>query len=363
MIELARGMNPNRFQLSVATFYDGGALREEMAAIPGIRLYSLGKSGRWDLLTFLDRLDRLVKRDRPQVIYSILQVANLFGLWAGQRNHARVVWGMRNSLIDFSQYDWTAGATYRLAARFSGFADRVIYNSWAAAAYHPQHGFSGSNGTVIPNGIDTQKYRPDELARQQVRTEWGIGPDEVVIGMVGRLDPVKDHPNFLRAAQIASLKFNHLRFVCAGGGDTRYLQTLCDLAVELGIQSKVIWPGTRPDMPRVYNGLDLFCSSSYSESFPNVLGEAMASQLPCVVTDTGDSARILGDIGIIVPTRDPQALADGLSRMLALPTAECTRLGQRARSRIEMEFSVAAMVQRTEDLLENVVNGKMIQLR
>jgi hypothetical protein len=102
IIELVRGIDPSRFIVCVATYYDDGALRPELEAIPGIRVHSLSKTGRWDVLPFLRRLHRLIGAERPQIIYSYLDTANLFGLWAGKRHGLRVIWGVRAAYKDFA---------------------------------------------------------------------------------------------------------------------------------------------------------------------------------------------------------------------------------------------------------------------
>jgi glycosyltransferase involved in cell wall biosynthesis len=351
LVELVRGMDKERFRVTVATFYDDGTMRPEIETLPDVQIVSLGKSGRWDLPMFLHRLDRLVKTTRPSVIYSFLEVPNLFALWAGKRNHCRVVWGIRTAYIDFSQYDWTARAVYRLGAVCSRFADVLVMNSWAAQEYHPAHGYAKRNIAVVPNGIDAARYHSDSLARTRLRAEWGADPDEVLIGTVGRLDPIKDYPTFLNAAKILSDRHSNVRFVCVGGGTTAYQAQLRELTETLGLAGRVIWTGSRQDTAAIYSALDIFTSTSYGEAFPNVIGEAMASGLPVVATDVGDSARVVGTAGVVVPPRDPGTVSSAWERLLELPAQERATLGCAARQRIETDFSVEQMVSRTEDIL------------
>jgi glycosyltransferase involved in cell wall biosynthesis len=169
---------------------------------------------------------------------------------------------------------------------------------------------------IIPNGIDTDHFFPNAEAGNQVRAEWGVVAQERLIGLVGRMDPMKDHITFLRAASLLARKRSDVRFVCVGDESKEMRRQILSLAVSLGIHPKVVWAGPRADMPGVYNALDLLCSSSVSESFPNAIGEALACGVPCVATAVGDCAEIIGPLGVVVPPRDPQALASGMLTLL-----------------------------------------------
>jgi glycosyltransferase involved in cell wall biosynthesis len=355
LIELVRGMDKNRFQVRVATFYNGGKLRPELEEIPHTKVYSLKKSGRWDLIPFLHRLNQLLVREQSDVIYSYMDTANLFGLWAGKRHRARVVWGLRAGYKDFSQYDWTAGAVYRLSALSSRFADLVICNSWTASKVHPKHGYAKQNIAVVPNGIDVEKFKPDATAGQKLRDEWNLPSGKKVIGIVGRLDPVKGHTTFFKAARELSEKRPDVHFVCVGSGSAEYKAFLQEWVASQKLSRRVTWSDARLDMPAVYNALDILTSASSSESFPNVIGEAMACGLPCVVTDVGDSSRIVGDSGLVIPPGDTDALTAAWERLLDYSPQELSSLGVAARRRIETEFTLETMVRSTEQLLEGLV--------
>jgi glycosyltransferase involved in cell wall biosynthesis len=127
---------------------------------------------------------------------------------------------------------------------------------------------------------------------------------------------MKDHATFLRAASLLAQERTDVRFVCVGDGPAEACAQLQSLAETLGISHKVVWTGLRTDMPKVYNALDLLCSSSYGEGSPNVIGEALACGVPCVVTDVGDCAELLGPFGVVTPPMDPRALTDGFRTLL-----------------------------------------------
>lgn len=356
LITLAKGVDKSRFAVTVATFYDGGVLRPEVAGVEGIRVVSLGKRGRWDVLPFLRRLVGLARGVRPDIVHGYLSVSNELGWLAGRLVGAKVVWGLRASNVDFAHCDWLPALSFRLGAWLSRYADLIIANSYAGREHHIANGYSGEKMIVIPNGIDTDRFQSNSAAGGEVRRQWAIPEPADVIGLVGRLDPMKDHPTFLRAAALLARERDNVYFVCVGDGPSAYRRNLEVLAEELGVGNRLVWAGGRGDMPAVYSTLDLVTSSSaYGEGFPNVVGEAMACGVPCVVTDVGDSALVVGETGLVVPPRDPEALCAGWRQLLALTPEQRTALGHAARARIEREFSVRQLVVNTEQALARLL--------
>lgn len=355
VVDLAKGLQRRGHEVLVATFYQAGALAEELDG-EGVRRIALGKRGRWDVLPFLMRLRRLLVCERPDVLYSYLGIPNtLSALLVRTITGVRLIWGVRASNVDLRRYDSFVRLAFFLECRLSHIPDLIIANSVAGKKYHAGKGFPSDNLIVIPNGIDTDRFVPDPGARTKFRSEWKIEDNEILIGLVARLDPMKDHANFLKAAAIVRKQRLDVRFACIGDGAPQQRAILKDMASELGLAEALIWMGVQTDINAVFNGLDIACSSSYSEGFSNVIAEAMACCIPCVVTDVGDSAALVGDTGIVVPARCPQALADGCLRKLAdLQTAR-RQNEERARQRIVENFSVEKMVSATEKVLVDLV--------
>ena len=182
----------------------------------------------------------------------------------------------------------------------------------------------------------------DRASGSRLRASWRVPERSLLIGIVARLDPMKDHQTFLRAAAILANSRADARFVCIGAGPERYTSDLKTLAGELGIGDKVIWPGLiLHDMPAAYNALDICCSSSaFGEGTSNAIAEAMACGVPCVVTDVGDSKLIVGDMGILVPPKNPEALSAGLA-VMAERLSENPQLPHAVRERIELRLSLS----------------------
>ncbi len=230
--------------------------------------------------------------------------------------------------------------------------DRGWTDFHAGKRHAVSNGFSEDKIVVIPNGIDTDYFRPDSEGRRQVRAEWEIGEHEMLVGLVGRLDPMKDHPVFLEAASHIARVRRDVRFVCVGGGPAGYAAALKQRAAALGLTNQLMWVGARDDMPAVYSALDIASSSSsFGEGFSNTIAEAMACGVPCVVTDVGDSALIVGDAGSVVAPRDQSALAAAIGRLADLPPEERRILGEACRARVVSEFGIDRLMQRTEQAL------------
>jgi glycosyltransferase involved in cell wall biosynthesis len=247
--------------------------------------------------------------ERPDVIYGYMGGTNEICLLMAKLLHAKVIWGIRSSFMDLTQYGWKSRFLFLAGACLSRLADHIVVNSEAGRKYYIDHGYAPDRMTVIHNAIDLDTFRPDPVAGLSFRQELGVRPEEVLIGHVGRIDPMKDHHTFLKAASHLARERNDIRFVCVGKG-TSSMEEMKGLSVRLGLEKALIWTGSRTDMNAVYNGMDIFTSTSLGEGFSNTIGEAMACGRMCVVTDVGDSSFIVGDTGPVVPPRNPLAITE-----------------------------------------------------
>jgi glycosyltransferase involved in cell wall biosynthesis len=349
LTELVQHLAPGRFKILVLTYYSQDAAEYTLRRSDSVELQSLGKRGRWDVLGFLWRLYRAARTFRPQIMHGYLGGANEVALLIGRLTGAKVVWGLRASNMDFSRYDWLSGVLFRLGAWCSAWTDLIIVNSHAGREHHVRCGYAGERMLTIHNGIDGSVFGRSPEARERIRSEWNVRDDEILVGLVGRIDPMKDHATFLRAAAALAGQAPQARFVCVGTGPPRYWQEMRSLASSLGLDGRLTWAGARQDMPAVYNALDVLCSSSaFGEGFSNVVAEGMACGIPCVVTDVGDSARIVGDTGTVVPPGDADAMMQAVRQLLMLPAQQRRDRGNRARQRVVEHFPVEKMVAATQ---------------
>ena len=342
------------------TFYPGGLLWRSVEQTPGVRLVCLDKAGRWDMARFGLRLIGCLRRLCPDVVHGYLDVANVLAWVGGRAAGAKVVWGVRSSDRNLDWYDWSFRASLRVGAALSRHVDLLTFNSHAGLRHHVDHyGFDRRNTAVIPNGIDTERFRPSAEARQRVRRAWGVNDSEFLFGLVGRLDPMKDHGAFLDAMARLARRRTQIRAVCVGDGPEAMVRRLAKSPAARALCGRLRWEPARPDVECVLTALDgLVMSSANGEGFPNVVGEAMATEVPCVVTAVGDAAMLLADPQRTVPPGDPQMLARACERLLARSPAERGRMAAADRRRIVDHFSVQRLAERTGDLLEHVASRR-----
>jgi glycosyltransferase involved in cell wall biosynthesis len=350
LIQLARGLNKTKYRVTIVTFYSGGGFASEITPENAIDVVCLDRSGSWDIVRFLGRLIGAMRRMRPQIVHGYMGGANELSVIAGRVSGARVVWGVRSSDLNFGPASPGMRYLFSAGALLSRLSDLIIVNSQYGRSFYAASGYCDERITVIPNGIDTQLFAVSAEQRARVRREWGVADDEILIGRAARLDPWKDYPSFMRAAGRVSRTESRARFVCIGD-DTEGDQ-LRTMAMAEGIAERMIWAGGRTDMPAVYNALDISVSSSLSEGFPNAVAESMACGTPCVSTDVGDSALLVGDTGIIVPVGDSSALADGIVELMA-NRQQYPR--ERVRQRITDNFGLDRLAARTEAEFERLL--------
>jgi glycosyltransferase involved in cell wall biosynthesis len=233
----------------------------------------------------------------------------------------------------------------------------VIANSAAGREAHIAAGYRPRKWRVIGNGFDVDRFRPDPGARDLFRAVHGA-TDKFLIGLVARYDPMKDHTNFLRAAEMFLRKRPGSRFVLVGTGVDGGNQVLASEIRELGLDSKVILLGERSDLPAILPGLDvLTLSSSFGEGFSNAIGEGMACGLPCVVTDVGDMAEVVGPTGRVVPPGQPDALAAAWNELESLGEEGRNALGETARARVRERFGLDSIVRQYETTYRALAAG------
>lgn len=353
LTSLAIGLRGRGHDVRIAVFYGGGAFESE-AWSADVEVVDLRKSGRWDVVGFGARLVALEREYRPDVVYGVLTIPSMLSLSARWSVRSRVVWGVQNTGYDAVATDWLDRVTGRFEVMVARRADMVVANSESGRLHLLRRGMPAEKIAVIPNGVDTDVFSPDRAARSRLRAEVGVGANERLIGIVGRIDPVKDHVSFLEAAAVVSSQRSDVRFVVVGDGPEHLVTELRGRAEAIGIAQFTTWLGSRDDIPAVMSALDVLVSSSVSEGMPNVLVEGMACGVPCVVTDVGDSAAAIDTTGAVCPPGDVGALAAGISDVLQRLEADDVGIRDAARARVLAEYTIEMLVARTESLLERI---------
>jgi glycosyltransferase involved in cell wall biosynthesis len=355
LVALAVGLMRRGHHVTVALFYDEGPLIGDLLE-GGVQLRILGKRSRWDVLGFLRSTLRLLSVENPDVVCTFLQVPNLIAATCKLfRPKLRLVWGVRASNMDLRRYDRLTRLSYQLEILGSRLANVVISNSKTGRGFVLSKGFQADKVVVVANGIDTERFQSDPCGRRRLREEWKIADHETLVGLIGRLDPMKDHRTFIRAAASVCRQMPDLRFVCVGDEGPITFEELANEASFAGPGDRMIWSAGRDDMTAVFSACDLVCSSSaYGEGFSNTLAEAMACGRRCIATDVGDARDILGATGEIVPPANENALAESIAKLCR----EVKRDGETsiaAREQIVRNFSVDRMVSGFEDQFKRLI--------
>ncbi len=336
--------------VEVVSLTDVGPIGEKIRAL-GVPVRALGLARAAPNPVRAARLVYWLARERPDAVQTWMHDSDLVGGLAAFAARVPVAWGIHQG--EYELRDAGQRRTRRVAsvlARLSRFVPaRIVCCSETSRRVHAGIGYDARKLVVIPNGFDVGAFRPDPAARPAVRAELGIPDGAPIVGHVGRAHPQKDHATFFAAAALLGARRPDVHFVLCGDGVSENAPLA--RGVDPAVRARVHLLGRRDDIPRLTAAFDLLASSSsFGEAFPLVIGEAMACGVPCVVTDAGDSALMVGATGRVVPRRDPRALADAWADVLALPGEERARLGRAARARVEEHYTLERCVGRYEAL-------------
>lgn len=350
---LANGMEKH-CETTVLSLQDAGNYGPKIKLL-GIPVYTLNMGRALPTPYAICRLRQLIKNLRPDIIQGWMYHGNL-AAWLAVRFAAKkpaLAWNIRHSLYDLESEKLMTRQVIRANRWLAKSVDALLYNSHLSRQQHKAFGFPDTRGQVIPNGFALDEWRPNRIDKMIKRRELSIPHNALVIGHVARYHPIKDHVRFVRAAvRVAKLR-SDVHVILVGRDVNQDNKALYSL-IPNDIKSRFHMFGEREDICQLMRAMDVFCQSSWSEAFPNVLGEAMASGVPCVATDVGDSALIVGDTGIIVPPKDENLLSEALMSLLEKTLLGQEGMAQAARHRIEVNFSLDAVVNQYSHLYKNL---------
>lgn len=358
LLKVARGLAERapgeRWRSEVFPLLAGGPVAEGLAEI-GVPVRPVGMRRGVPSPAALWRLRGLLRRARPDLVVGWMPHGNLAARLAGLLGGfgAPLIWSIRDS--NASPSSRLGRGVLRFGARLAPGVDALVFNSRTGRDRYAERGYRAPRVEVIPNGFDAERFRPRPEARRALREELGLPPETPLVGLVARYEPIKDHPTFLAAAARVAADWPAARFVLAGRGADAANAELTARLGALGLEERVFPLGERRDVPEVQAALDVACLSSWAEGFPNVVGEAMASGVPCAVTDVGDAAWLVGETGEVAPARDPRGLAAAVLRLAAEGPEGRERRGRAARRRILADFTLEAMLTRYHQLFEETL--------
>jgi glycosyltransferase involved in cell wall biosynthesis len=349
LLKLLSGMQHTGLEHSVISLGDRGVMAGRLEEI-GVQVLTCGMTpGRISPFKFL-KLVSTLRRLKPDIVQTWLYHADLLGgLAARVAGTPRVYWNIRHSNLDPDKNKRHTLWTVRTNALLSRWIpDTIVCNSSNSVAIHQGVGFDPGKFIVIPNGFDLQRFSPDAPARASVRKELGLAPHARLVGLIARFDPLKNHRGFMQAAsQVAQLSPD-AAFLLAGTDINSSNGALAGWIREAGLDGRVHLLGMREDIPRLTAALDVAVCCSWGEGFPNAIGEAMACAVPCVVTNVGDCAGIVGDTGWVVQPGDMAELARCIAEALGLPAEAWRARGAAARQKVIDRYSLPAIVSQYE---------------
>lgn len=331
------------FRHVIISMTDEGPLGAELAS-QGIEIHALNMArGRVSFGGFFQLRDLLKTLDAP-VLQTWMYHAGLLGLIVGRMAGVQsIIWNLRCSNMALSDYGRLTGWVVKVGAWLSPKADVVVVNSKSGQLYHEQIGYHPKNWKLIYNGFDADLFVPSDDAKRIVLEELDLDENVNLIGLIARFDPMKGHDVFVKAALHVLKTHKNVHFILVGKG--------VDQANDDRLGEHLHVLGAREDIPKITAALDIAVSSSlYGEGFPNTVGEAMACGVPCVVTNVGDSADIVGEFGWVVPPRDANALAEAMVQALDLDAKGRQELGKQVRERMISLYSLDEMTTQYHDL-------------
>ena len=280
----------------------------------------------------LKKLINILKNQKPDILQGWMYHGNLAALFATfmLKKKTKLIWNIRLTLEVFSEMKFKTRLAIKVGALFSKKPNAIIYNSNRSILQHRKIGFSKSNDYFIPNGFNIEEWQPNESIRYKVRKSLDISNDTKVIGYVGRGEKQKDLPNLFKAFDIVKKNHSDIILIAVGKNLKKYALNM----------DRIIFLGERSDIQRIMNSFDLLCLSSKAEGFPNVIGEAMLTEIPCVTTDTGDAKEIVGETGWVVPVNSPLLLAKCIEKVIKIPSDKFKKYGKNAREKIIKNYDI-----------------------
>jgi glycosyltransferase involved in cell wall biosynthesis len=346
----------SNYKHSVLSLTDIGTVGKQLKAL-NVEVHALKMTSIFELPLVFFRLIQFLRYNSPDIVQTWMYHSDLLGgLAARLIGNRRIIWGIRTTDVSSGCSSVTAAIRKVCALLSNWVPETIVCAAQASCDAHIRIGYKSSKMKVIANGFDLSRLVADESESKKLRNNYSLIDREIVIGSIGRFNSDKDQHNFVKAAGLLVATNPKLRFLMVGRDLVASNPELMSWIRETGFSKHFILLGERSDVPVCLSAMDIFCLHSRTEGFPNVLGEAMAMGLPCVTTEVGDAALLMGDTGILVPKEDAKALSTGIQNLLDMKSKDRDLLGGNARSRIRDKFSLVRTVEQYEVIYNDLKN-------
>lgn len=351
LLRVVSNLDSSKFDLRVVNLRGPTPLSAEFEK-HGFPVYNVDLKMDFSAPLRLFKMRKFIISEEPDILQGWMEHGNLCSTWfaKGCIKKPIVYWNIRRSLYNLKHDKLNTKIVLHLCKWLSSGADGIIFCAKEAMQHYRDFGFNLAKSHWIPNGFELNKFGKKLGAKRYVCAALGLPDDVEIVGNIGRYHPNKDHDCYLRAAKVVIEKKPNTHFVAIGRGVDNSNIVLTELTAQLGIAQNVHLIGPRTDLPDFIPGFSVFCLASRTEGFPNVVGEAMACEVPCVVTDSGATKELVEGIGAIVPKEDSKALAEALITALDRNPEIAAREGAAARARIAELYSLQSVVLAYKDL-------------
>ncbi|MEO8456477.1 MAG: glycosyltransferase [Chloroflexota bacterium] len=352
LVELARGLDKERFRVIVSTLYSGQPFESDLTDVPGVEYMPLNRRGKLDFFV-VAKLARLLDREKVDIIQPFLTPATSIGMLASMMAATPIK--VMTERCGLRLNTSPGNKAYRFVEdRLTRFADAVIPNSEAGRRYVRSRGIAREKVRVIYNGVAPERVSTSLAERQALRHEYGVLDDSWLLGIVASLTPAKDHSTFLQAASIIRAEVPGTKFMIVGDGPLHH--ELKRRTTILGLDGSVIFAGHQMRVAPFIAAMDIAVLSSCDhEGCSNFLLEAMGLGRPIVATDVGGNEELFpsGEAGVIVPPSNPLILAHAILQVMRQPDV-AERMQKRSREIFKERFTLQTMVSEYEDLYRDL---------
>ncbi len=354
VVNLLRGLDRTKFDVSMACLRKQGPFLKDVERLDiPVEEYSLGSFRSRKAIQEQLRCARWIRANGVQIVHTYGFYSNVFGIPAAKLGGASYVIA---SIRDTLEFPRVQSAVHRFVCRF---ADAIFVNADVIRDRLIADGYNGAKINVVKNGVDLSRFaRKNESGK--LRQEFGLYPTAPLIVVLSRLSNVKGVDYFVEAAATVAKRFEDARFLIVGDfkDDPAYKATLKRQAIRLGLGRRVVFAGFRLDVQEILSEATMsVLPCTAGEGLSNAILEAMSVGLPVVATTVGGNPELVADgkTGLLVPPRDPGALANAMSLLLADPQ-KARAFGAAGKQRVETEFSLQRMVRRTENFYLRALN-------
>jgi glycosyltransferase involved in cell wall biosynthesis len=285
--------------------------------------------------------------------------ANIFGgIAAYLAKSQNIIWSIRRSEYTRNE-SLSTFVVMKIGAMLSSIIPKaIVHVAESGLKNHQKYGYKSNNTLVIPNGFDLEKLKYDQIARKKIRNELNLNDDQILIGCVGRFHVSKGY-EMLISSSVNVLKLHkNVKYLLIGRNLDKQNSILMEWINKTGFSENFIMVGEKHNIHEYMNAMDVFCLSSITEGFPNVLGEAMASSLPCVATCVGDVEKITGNSAILVEPNNNEVLTKGLNKILSMDNKKRKIMGTKGRRKIEKEYPINLICEKYYNLYYLISSGE-----